>query len=351
MASSSLLPFVFLPLLLLLSSSTLGARTDEEAVPSLDAGNFSEVVAAHQFVVVNFYAPKCYFCKKLAPEYEKAATILRDHDPPFVFAKIDPSSEKNMGLRKKYSVSRYPTIKVLRNRGNTMQEYLWERDAESIAKNLKKQAGPSSTEIKSAEDAASSIANRCLVTVGIFPAFVGSEYENFTAMAKKLRAYSDFIHTKDASILPREVSEQGIIIFLYLQDFDKHALEKFVRGCGYPTKMDTNPIVADRYLIYLRYFRSAPTNAILFLRFSDNRTEDSKGRIYKAARHYGTKNISFLVDDVSNPQGAFQYFKLNISEVPLIFVRESNATYMKPNVEPDQILPWFKEYSDGTLAP
>lgn len=114
--------------------------------------------------------------------------------------------------------------------------------------------------------------------------------------------------------------------------------------------------------------------AILFLRFSDNRTEDFKGRIYKAARHYGTKNISFLVDDVSNPQGAFQvkrrnyfflgkcptyyqyspnhfmgqilqYFKLNTSEVPLIFVRESNATYMKPNVEPDQILPWFKEYS------
>nr|CAB3476941.1 unnamed protein product [Digitaria exilis] len=94
-----------------------------------------------------------------------------------------------MGLMKKYSVSGYPTIKVLRNRGNTMQEYLWERDAESIAKNLKKQAGPSSTEIKSAEDAASSIAD--------------SEYENFTAMAKKLRAYSDFIHTKDASILPR----------------------------------------------------------------------------------------------------------------------------------------------------
>ena len=32
------------------------------------------------------------------------------------------------------------------------------------------------------------------------------------------------------------------------------------------------------------------------------------------------------------------------SEVPLIFMEASTATYMKPNVEPDQILPWFKQY-------
>ena len=39
-----------------------------------------------------------------------------------------------------------------------------------------------------------------------------------------------------------------------------------------------------------------------------------------------------------------QYFKLKESEVPLVFMEASTATYMKPNVEPDQILPWFKEY-------
>jgi protein disulfide-isomerase A1 len=61
MASSLLLPSACLALLLLLlplplSSSTRG-RLSEEAVLTLDAGNFSEVVAAHQFIVVNFYAP------------------------------------------------------------------------------------------------------------------------------------------------------------------------------------------------------------------------------------------------------------------------------------------------------
>ena len=56
MATCSRIPFAFLvALLLLLSSST--ARAEEAAVLTLDAGNFLEAVAAHQFIVVNFYAP------------------------------------------------------------------------------------------------------------------------------------------------------------------------------------------------------------------------------------------------------------------------------------------------------
>ena len=56
MATCSRIPFAFLvALLLLLSSST--ARAEEAAVLTLDAGNFSEVVAAHQFIVVELYAP------------------------------------------------------------------------------------------------------------------------------------------------------------------------------------------------------------------------------------------------------------------------------------------------------
>lgn len=57
MATSLRLPFAFLAALLLLLLSSSTARAEEEAVLTLDAGNFSEVVAEHQFVVVEFYAP------------------------------------------------------------------------------------------------------------------------------------------------------------------------------------------------------------------------------------------------------------------------------------------------------
>lgn len=56
------LPFATLVVVLLLSSGPITAEVDAtamlgEAVLTLDAGNFSEVVAKHEFIVVEFYAP------------------------------------------------------------------------------------------------------------------------------------------------------------------------------------------------------------------------------------------------------------------------------------------------------
>jgi protein disulfide-isomerase A1 len=61
MAVSLVLPFTILLVGVLLSGPALAdvetAMGLGEEVLTLDAGNFSEVVAKHQFIVVEFYAP------------------------------------------------------------------------------------------------------------------------------------------------------------------------------------------------------------------------------------------------------------------------------------------------------
>ena len=156
---------------------------------------------------------------------------MSSHDPPIVLAKLDANEDSNRELASKYEVKGFPTLKILRNGGKSVQDYKGPRDAEGIVEYLKKQSGPPSTEIKSVEDAtavvgeqkvaivsASCIFLLCalgiihshmevmiyfIFQVGIFPEFYGEEYKNFTALAEKLRSEYDFGHTLDAKLLPR----------------------------------------------------------------------------------------------------------------------------------------------------
>uniref|UniRef100_K3Y6Y4 Thioredoxin domain-containing protein n=1 Tax=Setaria italica TaxID=4555 RepID=K3Y6Y4_SETIT len=327
MAVSLVLPFTLLLFGNFLLSGLSGPSLAEaeaavelrEAVLTLDAGNFSDVVAKHPFIVVEFYAPWCGHCKQLAPEYEKAAAVLRKHDPPVVLAKVDAYEERNKEVKDKYQVHAYPTIKIIENGGNNVRGYSGPRDADGIVEYLKKQVGPASIELRSAEEAVHAIGDKGVVLVGIFPKFAGVDYENFMAMAEKKRSDYDFFHTSDASILPRgDQAVKGPVVRLFKpfdelfvdsQDFDKDALDKFIEVSGFPTVVtfDDDP---TNHKFLERYYSTPSAKAMLFLNFSDDRIEAFKSQIQEAAKLFSANNISFLIGDVETAERAFQYGNL-----------------------------------------
>ncbi|CAK9145422.1 unnamed protein product [Ilex paraguariensis] len=143
----------------------------------------------------------CGHCKKLAPEYEKAASTLSGHDPPVILAKVDANEEKNKVLASEYEVQEMEE-EYSRLQGP--------RDADGIVSYLKKQSGPASVELKSAEDANGLVDDKKIVVVGIFPALSG---ENLRILPLLLRI-----------ALFKPFDE----LFVDFQDFDVDALEKFV---------------------------------------------------------------------------------------------------------------------------
>ncbi|RLM74685.1 protein disulfide isomerase-like 1-2 [Panicum miliaceum] len=321
-----------------------------EAVLTLDASNFSEVVAEHQFIVVEFYAPWCGHCKQLAPEYEKAAAVLRKHDPPVALAKVDAYDERNKEIKDKYQVHAYPTIKIIENGGNNVRGYGGPRDADGILEYVTKQVGPASIKLRSAEEAAQAIGDKGVVLVGVFPKFAGVDYENFMAVAEKKRSDYDFFHTSDAGILPRgDQAVKGPVVRLFKpfdelfvdsQDFDKDALEKFIEVSGFPTVVtfDADP---TNHKFLERYYSTPSAKAMLFLNFSDDRVEAFKSQIQEAKK-FSANNISFLIGDVEAADRAFQYFGLKENDVPLLFVIAQGGKYLNPTIDPDQY---------GNLAP
>lgn len=106
--------------------SALGAAAMASAsdVHELKKDTFVDFVKSHDLVLAEFFAPWCGHCKALAPEYEEAATTLKEKNIPL--AKVDCTEE--VELCKDYGVEGYPTIKVFRGPDN-VSSYSGQRKA------------------------------------------------------------------------------------------------------------------------------------------------------------------------------------------------------------------------------
>ena len=93
--------------------SAAALYSKSSGVVDLNPNNFeSRVVDSEGVWVVEFYAPWCGHCKRLDPEYVKAAKILKEKAPGVILAKVDASKESE--LAKEYMVQGFPTLTLFR---------------------------------------------------------------------------------------------------------------------------------------------------------------------------------------------------------------------------------------------
>ena len=99
----------FFLILALIVLSIATEVTQEDGVLVLTDSNFDAEIAKHEFILVEFYAPWCGHCKKLAPEYSRAAKHLSSIETPVPLAKVEATENKNIANR--YDIKGFPSLK------------------------------------------------------------------------------------------------------------------------------------------------------------------------------------------------------------------------------------------------
>jgi protein disulfide-isomerase A1 len=193
----------------------------------LDHLNFDQTITENPVILVEFYAPWCGHCKHLEPEYQKAATMLKEKEVPVKLAKVDANAEENAELRTRFQIQGFPTIKLFRD--GAISDYQGERNADAIASFMKKQSQPPSTPLTSVDHATAFKDSDKVVVIGFFDNKDSAEYNTFTQVSKQLRdAYTFAEVVGDAAINKALGVEKTPTVVLFKKfDEGRNGLESF----------------------------------------------------------------------------------------------------------------------------
>ncbi|XP_024019310.1 protein disulfide-isomerase 5-4, partial [Morus notabilis] len=124
-----------------------------EGSVSLTANNFDQFSHQYPILVVNFFAPWCYWSNRLKPSWENAAKIIRERFDPeidgrIILGKVDCTLE--VDLCRRHHIQGYPSIRIFR-KGSDLRDdhghhdhesYYGDRDTDSLVKTMEALVAP-----------------------------------------------------------------------------------------------------------------------------------------------------------------------------------------------------------------
>jgi len=332
----------YLTILLGLISCTLASD-----VLVLTDSDFETKVKQYDILLAEFYAPWCGHCKRLQPEYEKAATTLAQNDPPVALAKVDCTVETN--TCNKFSVSGYPTLKIFKN-GEVAEDYNGPREAAGIVSTMKSKAGPAYRVLNTLAEYEKFLEHNDHGIIGYFESETSALKNDLVKVAGQLSEKFRFAYTTAKEILDKVGQTNKILIHQpkRLQSKFEEAYQA-IEGVGDAVKSfilsKVNGLVGVRTASNAGDY-SKPTVVVYY---NVDYTRDPKGtnyvrnRILKVAKKLAEENVDvkFAVSNVDE-------FRQEISQFGITDVKK-DAKYVLARGSNDEKYRLTDEFSFEAL--
>ncbi|XP_011872161.1 PREDICTED: endoplasmic reticulum resident protein 44 isoform X2 [Vollenhovia emeryi] len=163
------------------------AEEVKEGALSLASKNIDATLAENELVFINFYAQWCRFSNLLAPIFDEAADKVREEFPQpgkVVMAKVDCDHETSVASR--FHITKYPTLKVIRNGQPTKREYRGQRSVEAFQEFVRKQLEDPIKEFFNLREL-EQLDDKKRMIIGYFERKDVPEYELFRKVATNLK--------------------------------------------------------------------------------------------------------------------------------------------------------------------
>jgi protein disulfide-isomerase A1 len=338
-------------LCILFALSVTADIPQEEGVLVLTESNFDEAIASNDYILVEFYAPWCGHCKKLAPEYARAAQVLAKETPPLSLAKIDTTVHKNIGTR--FNIEGFPTLKLFSK--GTPSDYNGGRTEAEIVAWMKKKTGPASKALTTPEEV-ESFHSTSDVAVVMFSAEEGllATYESVA------RANDDilFAHCGTSACQEKFSVQPGSVVLFKkfdegrndLATFDEASLREFVQANSSPLIMPF-----DEKCAQLIFGKSV---AGLFL-YRDRNSENASAleAAVKAAAANLRGKIQVVITDITEglETRLAEYIGVTSADLPSVRIHDTRVDLKKYTMEGEiteqNIMTFVDDWTNGKLRP
>ncbi|KAL8982191.1 MAG: hypothetical protein Q9177_005345 [Variospora cf. flavescens] len=332
----------------LIGAAAVASASD---VHDLKKDTFVDFIKSHDLVLAEFFAPWCGHCKALAPEYEEAATTLKEKDIPLV--KVDCTEEAD--LCKDYGVEGYPTVKLFRGPDNH-SPYSGQRKAPAIISYMTKQALPAVSVLTSESLEEFKTADK-VVVVAYFAADDKKSNSTFSEVAEGLRDDFLFGATNDADLAKAEGAKQPSIVLyktfdegknMFEDKFGKETIEKWVKTSAIPLVGEVGPET------YAGYMAAGIPLAYIFAETPEERDQLAVELKPVAEKHKGV--VSFATIDAKSFGAHAGNLNLEVDKWPAFAIQETVKNQKFPfdqskKLTEKDIGAFVQDFVDGKIDP